>query len=143
MQEESIVAYLSIAGLEDMITNFLPRLNPWLRYGRTWSMLREGREMCSWTDYILVTYHRLIQDVAVQDARHNTYRYLILCCLREAAPAAHSKYLRKQKLLPLKPPKTPGGVDRLFAELRGGNPQATLAGPPPTGVDLTRYLADH
>ena len=82
-------------------------------------MLRWGQEVCSWTNYILGTDRHLLQNVEVRDTRHNTYHNLVLGFLSGAAPAAHSHYLRKWKLLPMKPPNNLGGVGRLFAELQG------------------------
>ena len=64
--------------------------------------------------------HCLLQNVAVRDARPNTDHYLVLGCFRRAASDTHLCYLRKQTCLPIRPPKTPDGVDRLFSELRGG-----------------------
>ena len=80
--------------------------------------------MQSWIDYILGTDRRLFQNVSVRDSRHNTYHYLVLCCLCIAAPAAHLRYLRKQTRFTINPPKTPDGVGRLFAEIQGGFPKA-------------------
>ena len=64
-----------------MSAHFLPRHKPWFRYGRTWNILRGGREIRSRTDYILGTDRRLIQNMAVRDARHNIYHYLVLGCI--------------------------------------------------------------
>ena len=64
-------------GLEDMSIHFLPQHKLWLNYGRTWDMCRGGREVRSWTDYILVTDSCLFQNIAVQDAQHNTDHYLV------------------------------------------------------------------
>ena len=52
---EDIAAAMATEGLEDMSEHFLPRRCPWFRDGRTWSMIREGRELRSRTDYILGT----------------------------------------------------------------------------------------
>ena len=69
-------------------------------------MLRRGREVHSWTDYILGTDRHLLT-------------YMVLGCLYGAMSTAHSKYLSKRKRFPLNPLKTPGGVENLFVELRG------------------------
>ena len=34
-------------------------------------MIREGREVRSWTDYIMGTDRRLFENVSVRDPRHN------------------------------------------------------------------------
>ena len=59
--EENIAATLATEGLEDMAAHFLPRRRRWCRDGRTWSMIREGREVRSRTDYILGTDHCLFR----------------------------------------------------------------------------------
>ena len=41
------------SGLEEMTTNFLLRHKSWAQYGRTWSMLRQGRDKISQMDYWL------------------------------------------------------------------------------------------
>ena len=64
-----------------MSAHFLPRHKPWFRDGQTWTILRGGREIRSRTDYILGTDRRLIQNMAVRDARHNIYQYLVLGCI--------------------------------------------------------------
>ena len=119
-QDEDIAEAIAEAGLEDMSGNFLSQKKSWLKYGRAWCMHRRGRELRSQTNYILVTDCRLLQNVAVRDARHNTYHYLVLGFLRGSVPAAHLQYLRKRNCFPIKLPTTPDGVDRLFYELRGG-----------------------
>ena len=73
--------------------------------------------MCSWTNYILGTDRHLLQNVAVQDAGHKTYHYVVMGYLRGSVTSTHSHYLRKQNRIPLKSPKTPGGVNDLFVEL--------------------------
>ena len=80
-------------------------------------MRRRGWEVRSRTNYILGTDCRLLQNVAVRDARHNTDHYLVLDCLHEAAPTVHSCHLRKRTCFPIKPPTTLDRVNRLFAEL--------------------------
>ena len=82
VRDEESDAALNTTGLEDMGAHFFPRRKPWLRDGHTWSMLRGGREVGSQTDYILGTDRHLLHNVSVHDARHNTYRYLVMGCLR-------------------------------------------------------------
>ena len=86
-------------------------------------MLCRVREVRSRTNYILGTNCRLLQNVAVQDSRQNTYHYLFLGCLRRAAPDTHSQYLVECKRFPLNPPITLGGVNRLLLDLLEGNPK--------------------
>ena len=86
-------------------------------------MICGGQEVCSHINYILGTDLHLFQNMAFQDAWHNTDHYLVLECLRRAAPAKHLRYLMNRKRFPLKPQKTLGGVYRLFAELRGDIPK--------------------
>ena len=50
-----IAAALTEAGLEDMVAHFLPRQLRWGRERQTWSMIREGKVVRSWTYYILGT----------------------------------------------------------------------------------------
>ena len=64
---ESIAEEIVAAGIENMGMHFLPRRNPWLHDKCKWSMRRDEREVRYWTDYILGTDHRLLQDVAVRD----------------------------------------------------------------------------
>ena len=116
-RDKVIAAAMATAGLDDVNGHFLPQRKPWLKDGKTWSMLRRGRELCSRTNYILGTDHLLLQNVTVRYARPNTDHYLVLGCLHIAAPDAHSLYLWKHTGFPSRPPKTPYGVDRLFYEL--------------------------
>ena len=44
---EEIAAALATEGLKDMSVHFLPRRHSWCRYGRTCSMIREGRDVQS------------------------------------------------------------------------------------------------
>ena len=73
--------------------------------------------MRSRTYYILGTDPCLLQNVVVQDAWHNTYHYLVLCCLCNTAPTAHSRYLGKCTCFPIKISTTPDGINRLFSDL--------------------------
>ena len=69
---EDIAAAMATEGLEDMSAQFLPCRRLWCRQGRTWSMIRYGREVRSRTDYILGTDHCLFGNVSVWDPRHNS-----------------------------------------------------------------------
>ena len=117
-RDKEIAEDLAMTGPKDTIDHFLPRSKTWLRDGQTWSMIHMGWEVRSRTDYILGTDHRLLQNVVVQDVRHNKNHYLVLGCLHGAAPEHNSCYLRKRKRFPLDPPKTLGGFYPLFVELR-------------------------
>ena len=64
-------------------------------------MVQVGREVSSWTDYILGTDHRLFWNVFVWDPRHNSDHYLVLGCLHSAPLSEHLEYLRRRKRLPL------------------------------------------
>ena len=118
-QDKVIVADLAYEGLEDMSGHFLPRKKPWLKDGCTWAMQQGGREVFSPTDYILGTYIRLFQNVAVHYARHNTYHYLVLGCFRGTKPAALLIYLGKHTRLPIRSLAPPDKADHMFAELWG------------------------
>ena len=58
-------------GIEDMRRHLFPIHKPRLKDGRTCAMHWGGQEVHSWTDYILGTYSRILQNVVFQDARHN------------------------------------------------------------------------
>ena len=68
---EDIAEALATEGLEDMSAHFLPRRRPWCRDRRTWSMIREEREVRSWMDYILGTDRHLFGNVSFRDPMHN------------------------------------------------------------------------
>ena len=68
---EEIAAALTTVGMEDMSENLLPHRRTWYQDGRTWSIVRAGREVRSRTNYILGTDHRLFWNVSVRDPRHN------------------------------------------------------------------------
>ena len=53
-------------------------------------------------DYTLGTDHRLFQDVAVRDPRHNSDHYMVLGCLRGGSAKELTYYLRKLRHLPLR-----------------------------------------
>ena len=93
--------------------------------------------MGSRTNYILSTDSRLFQNTAVRGARQNMDHYLVLGCLRGAAPAVHLHYLGKRTRFPIRPPATPDKADHMFAELQKATPQASPAGTPPAGLELT------
>ena len=104
--------------LEDMLAHFLPRGRPWCRDGRMWSMIREGREVRSRTDYILGTDCRLFGNIYVRDPRYNSDHYLVLGCMCSAPLKEHIQYLKRRKKLPLRPPTEPTREDKIFLALR-------------------------
>ena len=116
-RKDDIVATIMTEELEDMSEHFLPRRLPWCRDGRTWSMLRKGREVRSRTDYILETDHRLFRNVSIQDPRHNSDHYMVLGFLHSASLTEHTRYLGGRKKLPLRPPTEPTREDKIFAAL--------------------------
>ena len=64
-QDKEIAADLVASGLEDMSDHFLPRRLPWCQDGRTWSMVRLGREVWYRTDYILETECSLFRKIFI------------------------------------------------------------------------------
>ena len=106
-----------------MLDHFPPQHRPWFRDGRTWSMVRLGREVRFQTDYILGTYFHLFRNVAVRDPRNNSDHYMVLVCLLITPLMEHTEYLGRRTWLPLRPPTTPTREDRLFAALRSATPK--------------------
>ena len=100
---EEIAETLATEGLDDMSAHFLPRRRSWLWDRRMWSMIWAGREVRSWTDYILGTDRRLFLNVSVRDPRHNSYHYIVLGCIRSAPLREQSTYLGGRKIPPLRP----------------------------------------
>ena len=45
-------------------------------------MIREGREVRSWTDYTLGTDFRIFGNVSVWDPRHKSDHYMVMGCQR-------------------------------------------------------------
>ena len=62
-REEAIETALTAAGLEDMLAHFLPQRFPCCQDGRTWSIVRLGREVQSHIEYILGEDRRLFRNV--------------------------------------------------------------------------------
>ena len=120
-REEEIVAALTAAGLEDMLAHFL--LQRHLRDGRTWRIVRVGREVWSRTDYIPGTDFCIFRNVAVRDPRHNLDHYLVLGCLRNSPLRKHTEYLGRRKRSPLRPLITPMREEGIFAALRRSIPK--------------------
>ena len=59
-------------------------------------MVRLGREVRSWTNFILGIYRRLFRNVAAQDPQHNSDHYMVLGCLRSAPMREHIEYLGRR-----------------------------------------------
>ena len=72
------------------------------------------------TDYILGSYRRIFQNVAVRDLRHNSDHYMVMGCLRVTSPREHSHSFGRRTRLPLRLPghQTRTQEDTIFAELR-------------------------
>ena len=70
--DEEIAVAVAMVGLEDISAHFLPRLRAWNWYQRPWAVVKQGRLMRSWMDYILGSNNQIYQDMAVQDPRHNS-----------------------------------------------------------------------
>ena len=56
---EEIAAVITTEVLEEMLSLFFSHWRSWFRDRRTWSMVWKGREVSSWTDYILGTDHHI------------------------------------------------------------------------------------
>ena len=112
---EDIAAAMATEVLEDMSAHFQ---RSWCRDGRTWSMIQEGREVRSRTDYIMGMDHRLFGNVSVRDPRHNSDHYMVLGCLHSAPLREHARYLGGRKRLPLRPPTAPTREDGIFTDLQ-------------------------
>ena len=98
----------------------------WCQDGRTWCMLRKGREVRSRTDYILGTDRRLFRIVSVRYPWHNSDQYMVLGCLPSASLTEHKRYLGGRKKLPLRPPTEPTREDDAFTALRRAIPTARV-----------------
>ena len=83
-------------------------------------MIREGREVRSWTEYILGTDHCLLGNVSVRDPRHNSDHYMVLGCLHSTFLKEHTRYLGGRKKPPLRPPNELTREDIIFTALWGG-----------------------
>ena len=116
--DEDITTTLAAAGLEDMSEHLLPRQCPWCWYRRTWSMVRLGREVRSWADYILGMNRNLFRNVSALGPRNNSNHYMILGCLQIATLREHTKYLGRCTRLPLWTLTTPSREDGIFTALR-------------------------
>ena len=120
---EDIAAAMTTEGIEDILAHFLPRRRSWCQDRRTWSMIREGGEVSSRTDYILGMYLRLFVNISVWDPRHKSYHYMVLGCLHSASLKEHARYLGGRKRLSLCPPTELTREDTIIASLRRAVPK--------------------
>ena len=67
-------------------------------------MVRLGRDMQTWLDYILGTEHHHFRNLSVRYPIHNSDHYMILGYLRSANLREHTKYLERCTRLPLRTP---------------------------------------
>ena len=74
-------------------------------------MVRLGRELRSWTDYILGIYCRLFRNMSVWYPRHSLDHYMVLGCLNISLLREHTNYLMRRTWIPLRPPTTPTRED--------------------------------
>ena len=118
-----IAAAITEAGLEDMTAHFLPRKRKLGRERRTWSMVREGKVIRSWTDYLLGTDRSLFRNVAVRDPRYNSDHYMVVGLLRGGTTREHIRYIAGRRRMLLKPPREPTREDTLFGYLRRDVPK--------------------
>ena len=91
--------------MEDMSVQLLPRLKSWARYGRTWIKRQRGREVRSWTDYLLVTDRRLFQNVYGYEPWLNLDHFMVLGCIRSPYQRKSSGYLGWRQQSPLISPR--------------------------------------
>ena len=101
-----------------MMEHLLPYNIPWTRDRYMRSMIRCCQEVRSWTDYILGTDFRLLQNMVLRDPRQNTYHYLVLGCLCGVTQRKHQRYLRSHTRTTLYPPKWVSHEIFLFVSLR-------------------------
>ena len=88
-------------------------------------MRRKVRVVRSRTDSIMGSNHRIFQNVAVRDLRHNSNHFMVVEIMRGASPREHYHYLGSRTRVLL---HTPGRQKRirqkkLFAELQRAVPK--------------------
>ena len=81
-QKKEIATVMVMEGLEDLAEHLFLRRRAWCRDCRTWSTRRQGRVVRSWMDYILGSDRRILQNVAVQELRHNSNHFMVVGSLR-------------------------------------------------------------
>ena len=88
-RDKEIAATVEMAGLEDMLEQFLPRQIAWNRDRRTRAIVCQGRVVWYWKEYILGSNFRIFENVAVWDPQQNPNHYMVLGCLHVASPREH------------------------------------------------------
>ena len=86
-------------------------------------MVQLGREVRSWTDYILGTDHCLFMNVAVWYPNCNLEHYMVLGRLCRTLLRSHTEYIGRLMRLPLQHPTTLTREDGLFAALWRATPK--------------------
>ena len=83
-------------------------------------MVRKGRLVRSWTNYILGSDHRILQNVSIWYPRHKSDTLMVIGCLYKSSLREHLCYLGHRMCLLLHPTsrKTWTRADNIFAELR-------------------------
>ena len=117
-RDEEIASVLSYMVLQDMSGHFLPHHTSHACNSQTWIMVCWGVVVQYQTNYIIGKYHRLSQNVSVQDPRHNTYHYMFLGCFLSRRLEGSQRYLGLSTHLPLRPPGFLTREDVIFAGLR-------------------------
>ena len=65
-KDKEITVVVATEGLEDLLVHFFPRQRSCNRDHKTWAKVRQGREVRSWTDYIMGSDRRIFQNVDVR-----------------------------------------------------------------------------
>ena len=125
---QDIADEIAAEGIVDVVLHSLPSCNTWLQDMCTWRMRKDGQEIWSRTDYILGTYCRLLQDVDIQDMRHNSDHYMVLGCMSGDLEKELMDYLRKVRRFLLRPIRRDlaSASEKIFSELKNQTPN-----PPP------------
>ena len=116
---EDIATLVAKTGLEDILEHFLLRLRPWRRDRQSWETVRQGRELRSWTDYILGSDFQIFRNMIVRYLRHNSDHFMVMGYLCGDYPNKHWRYLGRRTRLPLQLPghQTSAQAENIFAEL--------------------------
>ena len=83
---EDIMVAVATTGLEDITGDLFLQRREWCKDRRTWAVVRKGRVVRSWTDYILGSDCRIFQNVSVRDPRHTSDQFMVVGCLCGAFP---------------------------------------------------------
>ena len=90
---EDIAADIVTAGLEEMLTHFLPCHKSWAQDGITWCMQLLGKDVRRQTDYILGAVIRMFRKISARDPQNNSDHFMVLGCLRGETQLEHISYL--------------------------------------------------